>query len=820
MRRLESVNGQQAVIDRMVSKEPGAGKIAIVVCGAPGTGVTWALDQVAKEWKASRRASLQARGDSFASQRKLFPWLTLATPGAKDLARVEILKESVKDASSAIPMVGSATSHLLDDFLHFRRNALAREAIILSKEEQDLLFVVQAVAHKKRLLLTLDHMDCWDPGSWDLLALIASSHLHDLYPALAEVQLLFGVRETPPPRLTRLLEECKVTTEIFRIHSIPRAEMPTALRTFGFPEMKEQDVDGLYDATDGRLDLLHDFSVYLRDTTLAKDAHGFDGLLANLLSNRMHSLVRQAPELDPILSAASILGRSFTLDDAQCLTGQTVEKLEAALKSAADARLLTLLGGLVQFQSGTLHDYFHRTGRSEHTKYHSKYAECLRIMRPGDYEGRWNHLILADRLEEALTCYALATLHSRRQKSLTPEPNSLSKVESWEQIKDFLEQMFHAYDAFETDKLGEAMDAVASIEAFLPDALLAERDYLKAQIRLKSHRMKDFEESAALLKPWDRLKDEEGEIWSRITQARMISLVEINAMEEAARLEEGLTKFYYARRRVDPWALYALNVLRRRSEPLHRLQVATQRLENALEFFGSLHSNDLPRHPIQYYYSLNNLVANLLASARFEDAVRRAAELDALVNRHPLPWPSLEIPVNNFVLAGFLSGKLSAEMAIRILSQVQVEPPTSGDSLLIANNHAVLLVHVGQVDDARRRLQQCYELLSADGPCDPYHKYFIGNNLAVLTALAGNGAAAKQLYDECFPLIDGLYPTIRETIRERHRLLAAVVGEVQNRGVEDFDRILLGSSQAKLGKHWEFYGRAFLLSDIQFWSVD
>ncbi|HEX3799681.1 MAG TPA: hypothetical protein VH413_13370 [Verrucomicrobiae bacterium] len=820
MLRLESVNGQQAVIDRMASKAPTTGKIAIVVCGAPGTGVSWTLDQVAEEWKATRKASLQARGDSFASQRKLFPWLTLATPGAKDLARVEILKESVKDASGAIPMFGSATSHLLDDLLHFRRNSLAREAIILSKEEQDLLFVIQAVAQKKRLLLTLDHMDFWDPASWDLLALIASSHLQDLYPALADVQLLFGVRETPPPRLSTLLDECKVPTEVFQIHPIARAEMSTALRTFGFPEMKEQEVDGLYEATDGRLDLLHDFSVHLRDTNLTKDAHGFDGLFANLLSNRMHSLVRQAPELDPILSAAAILGRSFTLDDAQCLTGQTAEKLQAALTAATDARLLTLLGGMVQFQSGTLHDYFHRSGRSEHRKYHAKYAECLRIMRPGDYEGRWNHLILADRLEEALTCYALAALHARRQKSLTPEPNSLFQTAFWGLIKDFLAQMCRAYDAFETDKLGEAMDAVASIEAFLPDALLAERDYLKAQIRLKSHRVKDFAESAALLKPWDRLKDEEGEIWSRIAQARMISLVEINAMEEASRLEEDLTKYYYARRRVDPWALYALNVLRRRSEPLHRLPVATQRLENALEFFGSFHSNDLPRHPIQYYYTLNNLVANLLASARFEDAVRRAEELDALVNRHALPWPSLEIPINNFVLAGFLSGKLSAEMAVRILSQVQIEPPTSGDSLLIANNYAVLLAHAGQVEDAKRRLQDCYRLLSSDSPCDPYHKYFIGNNVAALTALTGDSASAKQIYEGCLPLIDGLYPTIRETIRERHGLLGAAIGDAQKLGIEALDRILLGSSQAKLGKHWEFYGRGFLLSDIQFWSVD
>jgi hypothetical protein len=173
---------------------------------------------------------------------------------------------------------------------------------------------------------------------------------------------------------------------------------------------------------------------------------------------------------------------------------------------------------------------------------------------------------------------------------------------------------------------------------------------------------------------------EEGEIWSRIAQTRIISLVQLNSMDEALRLEEDLTKYYYARRKVDPWTLYALNVLRRRSEPLHRLPVATQRLENALEFFGSLHSNAMPRHSIQYYYALNNLVANLLASARFDDASRHATELDELVNKYPLPWPSLEVPANNFVLAGFLSGKLSAEIAVQMMSKVQVDPPNSEDN--------------------------------------------------------------------------------------------------------------------------------------------
>src|ERR1700680_3392463 len=131
MKTLELLNGQQGVIDATLACRSICRKEVIVAVGLPGVGVTWTLDRSAEAWQSSSGASLQARGEGFATERKLFPWLTLALPGAKNLARFAILKGGVAQSSRAIPVVGAVTSYIVEELLDHRRKRLAREAVVL-----------------------------------------------------------------------------------------------------------------------------------------------------------------------------------------------------------------------------------------------------------------------------------------------------------------------------------------------------------------------------------------------------------------------------------------------------------------------------------------------------------------------------------------------------------------------------------------------------------------------------------------------------------------------------------------------------------------
>lgn len=819
MNSLEHVNGQQAVIDAVLRRRDTRKKEIIVATGSPGSGVTWTLEQAAETWETAGGVALHARGESFATERKLFPWLNLALPGVKRLARNEVLKGSVAQTSRLIPVVGAVTSYLLEELLNYQKKRLAREAIQLTAPEHDLLFVIQNAARRKRLLLTIDNLDVWDESSWTLLQLILSSNLDNLYPVLADALILVGASGEIPSRLLSLNTKLPITE--FKIRPLERQEISIAISTFTLPIVTREEGDILYDVTDGRLDLLHDLSLHLRETSIANIATGQGNFYDSIIERRMRTIGGETRELEDLLAAAAILGQTFTVDDIRCLTGHPPEKLDANLNLATAAHLISAIGELARFQSAALHSHFHRAHVTEHAKYHEKFAECLQAMRPSEYGYRLHHLVLAGNTDNALICYALAVLAARRERSPAPESGDLTKASGWSAVRGYLDTMHTAYEAYDKRHLSEGLQILDTVEDFLPDVLVAERDYLEAQFLLKSHHIDKFKRAVELLSRWRDLKSREAEVWARIVQVLMVALVQTDRVEEARQIEGEVSAYYWSRQKVDPWALYGLNVLRRRSECLHYFFTATQRLENALAYFGPQDSESPPRHPIQYYYTLTNLVGNLMASGKFSEAHARALELDGLVrdNQH-MAWPVLDIAVNNFILAGYLNGDFEAAMAATLLEQALKGPAEMADSILMENNCAVFLIRGGAQLEARALLERTYVKVVAGSTPDVYHRYFVGNNLAALLALAGEAALAESLRQEIGRGLEWFYPAVRETLKKRHELLVPAFADALQLGVERFDTYLTDRYPSQIGPQWAFYGRGFLLSDIQFWSAD
>jgi hypothetical protein len=817
MDKLESFNGQQTAVKTVLDKWEEHRKEIIFISGAAGTGVTWTLEKIAARWEAFGGVSLYARGEAFATQRELFPWLTLALPKTKHLARLEVIKGWVSQGSHSIPSVGPVTGYIVEELLNYRKKQLARQAVVLSAQEQDLLFIIQNTSRDNRLLLAIDNIESWDEASLSLLELILSPNLHDLYPALTNVIVLIGIHGEIPSRLR--LYENKLSFNELKIQHIERQNLPLALSVFGFPNVTGESLDLLYDITCGRLDLLHDFGAHLQKEDFAKLSAGENVLYYNIIERRLKEFGEEAAELSNLLCAASIIGQAFPLEDIKCLVGNTTENLNKTLQLASTAHLLNIGGEIACFQSALLHEYFHNNKADEYSKYHEKFAQCLQMMRPSDYEYRLHHLILGERIDEALTCYALAALAANRQSRPLPDSTRIKSAPDWSEVYSYLTAMYKASDKYNNRLLDESLEILDKVESFLPDVLIAERDYLKAQILLKTSRVDEFYRAVEILNRWRILKQTEVEVWSRIVQTLMVALVEINRIEEAHQLEAELTTHYWSRRKVDPWALYSLNVLRRRSECLHYLPTATTRLENALEYFGSQNKQDLPRHPDQYYYTLTNLVGNLVASGRFEDAYARAVELNNLIYNYPrLNWQMLEIASNNFILAAYLSGNLDAEAALVLMEKVIKETPLTGDHILMKNNYSVFLIHAGRAEEAYTLLAKTYAEITASGNPDSYHYYFIGNNLAALHALNGKAEIASKIREEIGTRLSYFYPAINQTLRKRHELIAPAFGNGSEFDVQEFDEYLLKKFPAQVGPQWRFYGRGFLFTDIQFWS--
>jgi len=597
--------------------------------------------------------------------------------------------------------------------------------------------------------------------------------------------------------------------------------MPLALSTFEFPRLPEPDLDLLYTVTNGRLDLLHDVGQQLREGDLRALSSGWGEFYSGLVQRRLRALTTHTQNLENLLTAAAVIGQTFTVSDVHCLTGSALDQLSAALRLATGEHFLASLGDTARFESAELHRYFHRAGSDNHGKYHAKFAECLRAMHPGDYGDRAHHLLLAGDTDNALTCHALAVLAARREQRPAPDPGELRKESNWTSIQNYLESMQAAYNACDGRRIDDGFRILEGVETFLPEVLIAERDYLEAHLLLLQRSINSYEHASTLLERWQKLSDREAEVWSRLAQLLIVAQVVTDRVDDARRLEETLTSSYWDRRHVDPSALYSLNVLRRRAECLHHLPTATQRLESALTYFGPVSPEVVPRHPIQYYYTLTNLTGNQIAGGRFDTAYSRASELEQLVRNHPnVPWPALEIAANNVVLARYVSGQLDPSDAASLADQLVKGLPESGDRMLLQNNHAVFLALAGKTTEARGILESAHAELMSDEEPDEYHRYFVGNNLAVLLALANETTRAEELLEGHQSVLKSFYPAIRATMLKRHPLVLRAFSEAGHLSPKEFDRFLLEHHAPQLGPQWAFYGRGFLLSDIQFWSAD
>jgi hypothetical protein len=819
MKKLEDINGQQVAVDGILATPQRQGKEIILVSGSPGAGTTWVLDKCAKLWEEQGNVALFAKGEAFATNRKLFPWLTMVVPGTKRLARLEVLKQGLTQGSRAVPVVGSGVTYLVDEVLNHEKHRLARQALFLTEQEQDLLYVIQSTAASKRLMLTMDHPELWDDASWSLLELVLANKLDDLYPAIKSVTIVIGSSGSILPRLQKSVPNFRVRE--FTIRPLEIAEMPVALLTFDFPPLPQADVERLYQVTNGRLDLLHDVSQHFHSHDLPTFSANWDDFYSKLVKRRIMFLGAEIKDIEATLSAAAVIGSTFTIKDVACLTGAAVDAIVATFRLATREHLLNAAGDSAQFESAELHKYFHREGASDHVKYHSKFAECLRMMRPGDYGHRLRHLHFAGQTEDAMTCFALLALSARREYRPSPDPGDLIKASSWPYTKHYLDQMFAAFDAYDDQRVTEGLEILEGIESFLPRVLVAERDYLEALLLLITPSIANYLRARSLLERWKVLSSIEGELWARIAQTLFVTLTETGSLDEARQLEANLTAAYWERRNVDPWALHGLNVLRRRAECLHSLPTATQRLESALEYFGGTKEQGVPRSPIQYYYTLTNLIGNKLAQGQFSEASSRALELEELIhNLSALTWPMPEIAANNSILARYLAGTFDAAVGAGLLEKIFNESAEAGDRLLLQNNYSVLLILANQIADAETLLGRGYKAITSGKEPDGYHRYFLGNNIAALLALKGEISAAEELMQECGIVLNQFYPAIRGTMMRRHELFTAAIKDMTQLTPKAFDNLLFDRYPAQIGPQWAFYGRGFLVTDIQFWSGD
>lgn len=806
---LEQAIGQHAAIDAVLHARTEPGRRLIILEGPRGSGTSHALGVAAAQWEQQGGASFTARGEDYAKARTLFPWLSLAAPGAREMSRSEAARGVAVAGGESIPGVGPVSAKLLDEVLNRRKVTAAREAIILSDLEQYVLYVLSTTARERRVLLCLDHLTDWDEASRQLLSLILDGRLDITYPSLRDC-----IIAAPEDRQLRAsLQGTTIQRVVLRRPS--RDELPAALAALGARTIPPaEDIDRVYEATAGRMDLLRDVVTHLKP--VERFAPDWD--IPSMIKRR----ILEAPDPEAVeraLKATAIAGGSTTWNELQCMLGKDKAELAKTIEMASTLKLIDLDDLNLRLIGPLVRDHLQKTPDAR--EYHARLSKCLAVLRPREYAHRSLHARLAGDDEAALTCWALDVLSAGRERRPAPSSTGVETAREYATYESYLRELRTAARALDQHDTRRVLDVLGRLDDFMATSLRAERDYLRVQAYLMSHRIQDFQSAEELAERWRLLRDTDGEIWSRLMQSLLIAKIELGRLDEARALERDLATYYWARREMDPWALHALNALRRKTDPLHELPSSRSRLEAAVAFFGPATNAGPPRHAIEYYFGLTNLIGNLLSGGDFEEASRRANQLERLVReREDIAWPRVEVALADLVLVDYLNERSTALECAARMERLISQTSDVGNRFLMEATLGTLLAKSGKLDASERVLRGSVRRLGDEADSDAYHRYFLENNLAALLLVTGRKDEALATFERIGELPSRLYPVARRILTRRDELLKEILPSVGDASAESFDTLLRTRFPPQIGPEWRFYGRGFLLTDIQFWSSD
>lgn len=824
-----ALTGQDAVLAAIKSwAEAKGGPASMTLVGASGTGKSWVIKELAAALGGDRLV-LIAEGDPFNGNRQLLP-LAIALSQAPRFRRMA--KTAASEAGRGVPYAGGLLQFTLNMLLNYREIAQASQTPFLPQAERELLIEIQQRADARDVLIVLENLHWWDEQSFDLLALILTKKLDNVFPFLTRTKFLAVLtpEQTPthPEKLSRIKQ--LLGGQTIELRHCQEATFGELLKSLGAQQLPDAEtVAALYRASRGHLAMAQRLAQRLNaphptapSQSIASD---IDALCRELLEERITALGERGVRMATLLRQAAAIGLSFTDNEVRCLAKDLTADISTCL---ADARALELLAAdsdRLVFSHEIIQRYFSHIANERDPDVHRRFAECLKLLRPGDYRARAHHHALAGEDELAAVARAHHALAERRSGAVIAT-SSASDAGLPAVYDRYVQTMHEAWEHYDAGRYAAALDAGRRVDDTLPSSLLAERDSLMARCHINGLTRGHWQSARRVLQRWSKLVETELDVWGRIMLIQIVAMLYDGDVESAKAAAHELSAKLTPRQSFDREAMRTLARLKLKSDMLYVPEVAGAMMVEALDIFGPRARQPDVNDPINYFIGLTNLAANQILNGRFADAFATAqdgerflAELHAKDQR--LLFPRVDMLANNLVIAGYRAGILTTSAAATTLGQAIASAALTTDTPLLKGNHAALVAMEGRPLEALTTLNELTKIVSSAVDYDAYYAYFVFNNLAGVQYAINDADAARQSWARATEALGRIEMPIRPYLDRRHVLQTSCLNVAVPASVERWEEhIRTDGHTAAVGPGWQHFGRGFLLSDLQYWVED
>lgn len=812
MPQIDVITGQAALFEQiqhllLVNDRP-----AIVVRGPSGSGKTWLAQAVARSWADAGHVAFFARGDDVFARRALFPLLVAvaAETGreqSKAATRVALAPVTV------IPFGGRPLREILAHFFERQDATIVAKTPHLRQEDREIFLRMQRSAGENRCLLVCDNVQSWDPTSLEWLTLATSGSLGAVFPFLDRLAVL--ATRTDESR------ESPEVDGVFQSHfwhelSLPLCQQPVfpaLLSAFGISRPLPDDVvRHLFTVTGSHLELVRRIAeTESSGQATWSEMDSRQAFLFELLERRLERLTDVPEDTTSVLRAAAIIGLSFSEHELSCLLAGR-EKLQVALEPAERLRLLERSGPIRRFVHDLVREYYLGGSETRVQELHGRFSECLRLLHSGDFARRAEHLRRAGDRRSTGNLLILEYLRALRAGAALPVESLRDELDR-EQLS-FLTLMYEAHRSFDAGGYDDVLRVLDSIEELHVDALLAERDILAARAHIKRLGRVDREQANRILQRWTDLRSSEPDVWARTMIYRVVASVFLADEQQAHDSERALYRELSRRATYDFTARRTINHLRLKSNMLHSVHVARERLQQAIEFFGGI-GEGATLDPVHQAVGLVNLAANYVVEGEYEQAFVACHRAEAVLQSEPaMTFPRPDILLTNMVVSGYLSGNVTAADALDTATSTWRTFGRNNDGPLLAANVGYFLAMLGRHEDVVKQLEPVFRGLVAGQVIDPYYTYFVGNNLSGALFEVGRRDESLETWNAIAPFMAETIGPSAPYLRRRHELQSGVFS---GGAVGSWDAFLSATSP-QVGPGWSYYGRGFLPCELEFWS--
>lgn len=726
----------------------------------------------------------------------------------KEIKIEEIGKNIIKDVT------GSGTIEYLMNI----NEALCKNA--LSTQYRDILIFVEELSQEISPIFILHNFSNYDSESQILIQWMASGQLDKYYPFLKNARFIFlcdnneDIKEYNElctlQHIDLDISEPNDNSDIVEIWS--RYSPHTCIST--------TDAQKIYSFSGGKLSNIELIVQYLCiQKKIEWSGDDFTEFMTGIFDKRLTELKNSKDAVRELLETASGIGQRFNLRWLNYSLSESIQnQYDILLRKCCTEQFITCQNDIGTFSSIFAWEYFHNCSPHRKKELALMLAKTVNYFCPYDYYLRAVYTEQTEDYSTALDLYLYEYWKRLKENLKIPSELSLSiaTLSNKHGNLEYTKLLDGYYESLSNGLYNKALTMLETSEGMDISSLRLQllRDYLLACIYHKVGRdMEMIKRSILLMEQIVEQAKQIGEMdfWSECLATLLSFYANSGDTSRALSISKELMYYYSQRKDYDTKAIIGMHVLNRKSSAFFSVEIAAQKTEkSAIYFRNSLLYT-------QYLMALNNHAANLFVLGMFDRSMEYIQEAISFITKHPTVKINPIYIWNNYYLSAFYCDKSDKNVLLQGMSQMVNDMEDTELKIIPLINLAICHVLAEKSKGINPALEYLNEAAQLNIELlDDYYEYYIHANFASVYFLLKQYEDALKCMLKCMIPPSLMKSTEKIYLKKRTDKWLDIIKEQKNIAIEEFDTYLLEDSQGETA--WQFLGRGFLPSDLQFWS--